>query len=98
MKEAEAKLAGAQVDLVQVEVHEAEHRLAQVRLLEGDPKRLTAYLDRLRAPDLTALEHRLTEVERKLEQILAAVDLANPANPVGDFGGKKRITTRPSQP
>jgi multidrug resistance efflux pump len=79
------KVADAQVELAQIDVHEAELRLKQAQFLESNPERLREYFEHRRASDPVALEERLREVERKLEQILKAIEGSKRENPVGDF-------------
>jgi RNA polymerase sigma factor (sigma-70 family) len=88
--QAEAEVANAQIELAQINVREAELRLAQARLLLGNPERLRGYFERRSTSDPVALEQRLREVERKLEQILKAIEASTHEKPVGDFPPRRR--------
>jgi RNA polymerase sigma factor (sigma-70 family) len=88
--EADVEVANAQVELAQIDVREAELRLDQARLLEGNPARLREYFERWGHSDPLALEKRLRDVERKLEQVLKAIEGSARGNPVGDFPPQRR--------
>jgi RNA polymerase sigma factor (sigma-70 family) len=88
--QAEVEVADAQIELAKLDVREAELRLDQARFLEGNPERLREYFERRSTSDPLALEQRLREVERKLEQILKAIEASTRENPVGDFPPRRR--------
>jgi hypothetical protein len=64
-------VAAALVELLRAELRIIELRLDQANRVQGQPGRMKEYLERVRAEDsATAIERRLREVERKLDQIL----------------------------
>ena len=66
--EAEVNVAKAGVDLAQAEVREAEIRLGNAKRLENHPLKVRAYFERRRSDsDTSALEQRVSKLERKLE-------------------------------
>jgi RNA polymerase sigma factor (sigma-70 family) len=69
--ESEENTAAAQIERLLAEIRVIELRLDQANRVQGRPERMKEYLERVSTADsLSALDRRLREVERKLDQIL----------------------------
>jgi hypothetical protein len=73
--EQKAGLAVARVEALHAELKELELLRDQARRAEGHSDQIATYLERLaRTTTPPALEHRLAELERKLDQILGSLE------------------------
>ena len=82
--EAGVQLQKAQVEIERAEVRELELRLDQAKRGKDDSGRVNP------SGSSTALERRLREVERKLEQVIETLDGAKGENPRGSFPPQRR--------
>jgi RNA polymerase sigma factor (sigma-70 family) len=73
--EAEVKIAQAECDIKRAEVEEVQIRLDRMKRLQADPERSKERLDAADRPVVLGdLERRMRDMERKLDQILKAIE------------------------
>jgi hypothetical protein len=86
-----AEVAVEQAMALQADIREVKVRVAQMESLSGDPRLIEAYFDRQdRSGSPLALERRMKELERKLGQVLQALEGAKRRDPVGSFPPQRR--------
>jgi hypothetical protein len=89
--ESEVAVAVAQADIARAQIRESELRLDQLKRMQNHPDRLEEFLARVdRSESSASVERRLSEVERKLDQLIEAVNRLKGGNPDGSTRSPKQ--------